>query len=397
MSREVMERGLADILRAERELRKIAEGQIRQLREVLMELAYRLAGEELEQIRKRDLQAPDNWSADDWREFFARNAREGSGWDDPDALRKRLRALERERDEGLQELDKLRRRMEEVKMQPPPDTVNGKCKPTKAAGPIVTQPAGGTSGNPGSVERMELPEIPRKPPTRFATRLSTGTRWKREALTLYLMAVKGLSLRLEILQVIGEMGGVNPGSGSLKRMIANGLTPKGLVTSDNFKMQLSRPTKASVLRLTEDGKELCRLLGWEPVEAEWERLVRLHDGDRQEEHTAGVLAFAYHSRRRGWKTEVLPPVEGKAEPDVLVVRGEERVFVEVEFGENKPSKWRNLAELQGFVALCAATEEKRSRLVAECKLDKLSGMATDIETLIKESGGVSGRLWVERW
>jgi hypothetical protein len=82
-----MERGLAYILRAERELRKNAEGHIRQLKEVLMELAYGLAWEKLEETRKRDLQAPDNWSPDDWRDFPARNAKEGSGWCEPDALR----------------------------------------------------------------------------------------------------------------------------------------------------------------------------------------------------------------------------------------------------------------------------------------------------------------------
>jgi hypothetical protein len=81
----------------------------------------------------------------------------------------------------------------------------------------------------------------------------------------------------------------------------------------------------------------------------------------------------------------------------LVEKGEERIFVEVEFGEDKPNKWRNMAELQGFVALCAATAEKRSKLVAECKLDKINGIAADIETLIQESGGVPGKLWVEKW
>ena len=216
-------------------------------------------------------------------------------------------------------------------------------------------------------------------------------------MVLYLMAEKGLSLRLEILEAIAEVDDVKAHSGSLKRMIVNGLIPKGLVTGDNFRMQLSRPAQLAVLRLTDDGRELCRILGWEPVESEWERMIRLHNGDDQREHTAGVLAFAYHSRRRSWKVEVLPPVEGKAEPDVLVEQGEDKICVEVELGNDKPAKWRNLNTLQGFVALCAATEDKRSRLVAECKLDKLKGMATDIETLIQESGGVTGNLWFERW
>lgn len=216
-------------------------------------------------------------------------------------------------------------------------------------------------------------------------------------MALHLMAEKGLSMRLEILEAIAEVDDVKAQSGSLKRMILNGLIPKGLVIGDTLRMQLSRPAQISLMRLTEDGKDLCRVLGWEPIESEWDRMLRLHNGDGQKAHTAGVLSFAYHCRRRGWKVEVMPPVEGKAEPDAMVVKGEDQVYVEVEFGNDKPAKWRNLTDLQGFVALCAATEDKRSRLVSECKLDRLKGKATDIETLIQESGGVTGNLWLEKW
>ncbi len=95
---------------------------------------------------------------------------------------------------------------------------------------------------------------------------------------------------------------------------------------------------------------------------------------------------------------MLPPVEGtRAQPDALVRKNGDKVYVEVELGEDKANKWRNMAELQGFVAICTATESKRGRLVSECKLDRLKGMATDIETLIQESGGIKGRLWLEQW
>ena len=387
----MIERGLDDILNSERELRKIAEVQNREMRKVLTEVAYRLTGDKMEEIRKQDPGSPDNWDADDWREFFAKNIQEISGWDNSEELQKRLQVLERERDTALAEQEKLRRRSAEAKKQVMPDTDDSKQEPER------TPEVGVESGKVERSEIIEFPDMPKKPPTRFASRLGTGKRWRRQAQALYLMAVRGLSLRLEILQVIGEMANVNPRSGSLRRMIDDGLISKGLVALGKLSMNLSQPAKMAVLRLTDDGKELCRILGWEPVESEWERLIRLHDGNRQKEHTAGVLAFTYHSRRRGWETEVLPDVEGNAAPDVLVKKDGERIFVEVEFGENKANKWRNLAELQGFVALCAATAEKRSKLVAECKLDKLNGIATDIETLIQESGGVPGKLWVEKW
>jgi hypothetical protein len=388
-----MERGLEDILNSERELRKMAEVQNREMRKVLTEVAYRLAGDRMEENRKQDPGSPENWGADDWREFFAKNIQESSGWDPSEDLRKRLRRLEHERDSAIRELEKLRRILIESKEQITTEKIDREKEQEK-----TPDSGSGTISTPkGILEKIAVPEIPKKPPTRFATRLGTGTRWKRQALALYLMADRGLSLRLEILKVIGELANVRPNAGSLRRMIDDGLISKGLVVFGILSMNLSQPSKMAVLRLTDDGRELCNILGWEPVESEWERLIRLHDGDRQTEHTAGVLAFTYHSRRRGWGTEVLPEVEGKAAPDVLVKKGDERILVEVEFGEDKPNKWRNLAELQGFVALCAATAEKRSKLVAECKLDKLSGIATDIETLIQESGGIPGKLWIEKW
>jgi hypothetical protein len=390
-----MNRGLDDILKAERNLREMAEDQNRALRKALMELAYRLAGGELEEARKRDPKAPDNWSAEDWRRFFTENVKEGSGWEKPEVLRSKLALAEKERAVALVELEKTKRRLKGIDVvQAQVERGNG------SSGISASSKEQDTRQDTTSISimgRNGLPEIPRKPPTRYASRLSTGKRWRREAMALYLMAKQGLSLRLEILEAIAEVDDVKARSGSLKRMIVNGLIPKGLATGDNLRMHLSQPAQVAVLHLTDDGKDLCRILGWEPVESEWERLIRLHRGNSQGAHTAGVLAFAYHSRRRGWKVEVLPPVEGKSEPDVMVEKGDEKIYVEVEFGSDKPAKWRNLANLQGFVALCAATEDKRSKLVAECKLDRLKGRATDIETLIKESGGVVGNLWHEKW
>jgi hypothetical protein len=50
--------------------------------------------------------------------------------------------------------------------------------------------------------------------------------------------------------------------------------------------------------------------------------------------------------------------------------------------------------------LCAATQKSRARLVGDCKLDKLAGLATDLETLIngkfKEINAASP-LWQVSW
>jgi len=83
-----------------------------------------------------------------------------------------------------------------------------------------------------------------------------------------------------------------------------------------------------------------------------------------------VLIFALHARKRGWATQILPPVEEtRAVPDLAVRRGDQVLFVEVELGQKEsPTKWRNQAKLNGSkVALCAATPETRQRLAGDCR------------------------------
>jgi hypothetical protein len=116
-----------------------------------------------------------------------------------------------------------------------------------------------------------------------------------------------------------------------------------------------------------------------------------------------VIAFTMHARKRGWATQVLPEIKGtKSVPDVWIMRGKEKLYVEVELGDKeRVSKWRNQSGLnEGCVALCAATQKTRARLVGDCKLDKLAGMATDLETLVrgkfKELNSASP-LWLEDW
>jgi hypothetical protein len=144
------------------------------------------------------------------------------------------------------------------------------------------------------------------------------------------------------------------------------------------------------------------LFGLDPQENGWERLIRLHEGERFPNHTLAVLIFALHARKRGWATQVLPPVESPAAPDLLLQRGDQKYFVEVELGQReKPNKWRNLAELNnGKISLCAATPDTRKRLVGDCRLDKLNGIATDLETLVKtkfQTISEETPLWLEEW
>jgi hypothetical protein len=386
VSRDVLERGLADILNAERSLRRTAEGANVELRRVLTEIAYRTAGEALEGRRRVDPNAPEAWSAGQWREFFSAHLdKTPPGWGDPGIGRRRSDESAEPRDEITRRLSDALAELERLRQPQGGGDGHREIVPSIAA----TEPSADTGAN-------VWPEIPKHPPARFADRLSRGLRWRREALFLHLIATKGWSTRLEILEVAGRLSKVSPRSGSLKRTF-DALISNGLLAGDILLMALGRPSKLAVARLTEEGIELCRVLGWDPVESEWERLNRFHEGENQPAHTAGVLAFVYHARLRGWEAEVLPTeIDLETRPDVSLKREEKRIFVEVEFDGDKPAKWRNLANLQGFVAFCAPTPDKREGMVSDCRLAQLSGIATDLETLIQSSFPTSP-LWVEEW
>ena len=147
-------------------------------------------------------------------------------------------------------------------------------------------------------------------------------------------------------------------------------------------------TALALVRLSEDGKSLARIYGWEPVETDWERLNRLHQGDDEQMkiHTMAVLAFAMHARLRGYKTQVMPEISGqKARPDVLVEKDAETSYMEVELSHKDLSKkWRNANALQGKVAICTTEETARARFVADSKtlLKIKHGLATDLKFLI---------------
>ena len=106
---------------------------------------------------------------------------------------------------------------------------------------------------------------------------------------------------------------------------------------------------------------------------------------------------------------VLPQLEGvltNSVPDVRVSRNlqddqPETIFVEVEMSSKElDAKWRNLAQLQGRVALCARNVLRRVRLIGDCKLKNLHGLATDLETLIGckvPDISLDTPLWCEEW
>jgi len=162
-------------------------------------------------------------------------------------------------------------------------------------------------------------------------------------------------------------------------------------------------TALKLARFSDKGYKLYQaLFQSKPFEDDWSRLMRLREGVRFPEHTMAVLDFTMHARKRGWTTRVLPEVKGiKSAPDAWVMRGNEQFYVEVEMDDKEHlSKWRSQSALNtGQVALCASTRQARARLSEICKLEKLPGMATDLESLIGKFKDINAEspFWMEDW
>ncbi len=213
---------------------------------------------------------------------------------------------------------------------------------------------------------------------------------------MQILASTGWSLRYAVDEALATAVGIGTGSGSIKRLFAR-LEKLGLVTSQVYDLG---GVRAAILLLSERGQQVAQGCGFEVVSSEWNTLLEAHGGERQTKHAALCCAFAYQARKRGWSAELCPDVEGNAQPDMTLLRGEERIFVEVEAesgeAERRMRKWRNQADLQGYVALCANNGGVRERLVLEARAASKHGVATDLTALIKgQDDGES--MWVERW
>lgn len=406
-------RALDDLLAGERRLRNSAEVAARALHQVLLDLAVRFDGVRLEEMRRDDPSIPASWNAVNWQRFFADvRVQSSSSWLD-------VEAIQREREALQMQIDSLRSQLAAVKTVQPaprsePVTAVTVIADTAPSAVLADLPVGFTPSISGLIADAKAiyEKLPKECPGEFRKALNgngrTGTdlakAYRRYWVTLYSIGRWGVNAMFEIDSILAPLGDeeIKSSSSSLRRAQTN-LVEAGFLTST--KVELSSPkTSLKLARFTPEGARLFKtIFAQDPIETDWERLIRLHEGDRFPEHTLGVLIFALHARKRGWATRVLPPVEGtNAAPDLAVKRGERTLYVEVEMSKKEnAAKWRNQAALNGGkAALCAATPAGRNRLVGDCRLDHLAGTATDLETLIKPKFQLideTSRLWLEDW
>lgn len=157
--------------------------------------------------------------------------------------------------------------------------------------------------------------------------------------------------------------------------------------------------RMQIVTLTDYGKSLVRALGVEPVESDWEKIVRFHQGETQERHAALVLMAAYQARLRGWKAEVMPfdPQETPwFQPDLKITDPQGWFYYcEVETRSRvKPRKWARMRE----VNLIVPTPTVREHMTRRLREVHIPGRATDLRTLAQlAKAGELSRFWLEKW
>ncbi|MFN7035941.1 MAG: hypothetical protein ACK4SN_06195 [Bellilinea sp.] len=218
--------------------------------------------------------------------------------------------------------------------------------------------------------------------------------WRRLETAVQILA-EGVCLRVELQYRMGIYGG------AIQRLLDT-LLEQDLIEQRFFG---SGQTRYAVLRLTDNGVAFAAEQGCFIRPSEWEILAQRHNAEEHPNHAFAILLFAYHARRRGWRVEVCPPVDSPlVEPDVLVEKDGERIYVEVETLRHPRKrkdgadntwvrKWINQYRFQRRVAVCTLTP-KRMQGILRYLQPRFAGVATELTTLARQP---ESDLWLERW
>ncbi|MCJ7434896.1 MAG: hypothetical protein MUO77_15545 [Anaerolineales bacterium] len=411
------QRAVGDLLQAERDLRRKSEDSIRAMRQVLVDTANRFDGKRLESLRRGDPSIPASWEALDWKKFFDEVSAPSQGWVNiaaPDTqsqrkLQKQIVDLQAALHQAELDLEEERARIAVVVSSTPKETALPIAEAGQAiviADAVANIPSDATPALTVIIEdtKKMFAAFPQNIPAAFSGVLDGGERtggdlprvFQRYWVILYLIGRWRLAASMELEEALAETVGVSAGSGSMQRVIVD-LEKANVLVSEVIELKSPR-TALKLHRFSSEGEKLYQaLFQSRPYENDWARLIRLHDPD----HTVAVIAFTMHARKRGWATQILPDVKG-LKSDAWIMRGDEKLYVEVELGEKElVAKWRDQSALNGGrTALCAATQKSRARLAGACKLDKLPGMATDLETLVSSKFKLinsASPLWLMSW
>jgi hypothetical protein len=401
------QRSLGDILDAERRMRAASDQAVRDLRQVLVDMAVRLDGERMEEIRHRDPSAPGNWTVTEWRSFVnsipvhsswevvtsgALSVKEDHRISD---LIAEVKTLTAELQSSRTMTADLEAQIERLKTSVRQAVSPGAALPAIAPATVPTEAIAPMSVLLADAKLMLETAYPKNGVDPQALTSYVGNRaggdarkhLKRIWLVLYLIGARGITSHMELNLLTSSPFGSSLGSGAGRRTLDD-MKKAGLVEVSEY-CSLTPATTQHAAVLSEKGRELYRkLFPDQPmVRGEINRILDLAGGDAA--RIALLSSFAIQSRRRGWYFLVSPLVEADIQPDAWLGRGEKSLYALFDDGSDRASmmgRWESLSKLNnGAVAIAATTQAVRDRILADCAVAKLRGVAVDLESIIKES------------
>jgi alpha-D-ribose 1-methylphosphonate 5-triphosphate synthase subunit PhnI len=145
-------------------------------------------------------------------------------------------------------------------------------------------------------------------------------------------------------------------------------------------------TSVKALELSPEGVKFCRALTWTVATSE---LAVLRRAALDDATVAGSLLLLSYARQRGLPTHL--SVNGE-----VTIEGM-RVVVDMRDTPMPIAAWQASVTAQGFVAVCAASPQRRAQLVRALQAQPTPwpGRATDLQTL--NSKAPPPEFWVQSW
>lgn len=388
---DVLQNAIEDIIKSEREFRSHAEQVARDLRSILMELAYRLDGQRLENMRHDDPNVPLSWAPEQWKGFFDQIPLIKTGWvektSEPSTIK--LQALSEEIENLKKLIDQLQKTPEKkqpiisspiAEPQAPPSQHQ---KPQDTSSHVVKEVSLVYKEIIPVLQKIGLKKLPEKYSSLFS---GSEVLLQRQLMVLYLLASKGFSPRIEVDLIIAAAENIGARSSTIRRVVDN-LVSGELVQSEILSIESPINTCLNLIRLTPKGIECCRELEWDTCESEWERIIRMKGKDDQM-YILSLLILAMHARVRSYQVTVLPEEKNYSGADILITgrNGEKYPTLLCTGDISVVESMKDILQKAGKVCVCAIDPEGREKIVKKCKEAGITlGGETDLKSLINAS------------
>ena len=138
---------------------------------------------------------------------------------------------------------------------------------------VIDERPRGHAGIIDELRNWQSPAIPK----RFRQLAGvTAERWNMQSMALYLVAHHGITTRLEIDLLLGQGTTTDRRTTTLRRAVET-LPEMGFLTRENLEITIQEGVKShlAVMDLTNQGRELCSIFGWQIVESDRSRALRL--------------------------------------------------------------------------------------------------------------------------